>query len=61
MARYQAQATNPPQVWDSHLNKALATFITFGQAVSRAYCLNAFSTGIHADVIPFPANTEVGQ
>jgi hypothetical protein len=48
MGRYTAVPGNPPQVWDSWKSVVIATHIRFSAAVSQAYTLNQFSTGVHA-------------
>jgi hypothetical protein len=39
-SRYLALPDNPPSVLDTWKDRTVATFITFEQAVSRAYVLN---------------------
>lgn len=43
--RYEAQPTNPPQVWDYLLQKRSSTHISFESAAARSWTLNRFSTG----------------
>jgi hypothetical protein len=43
--RYEARATDPPQVFDTLKGRVSTTHLDFEGAVSLAYILNRFSTG----------------